>query len=333
MMLRFELTACRIRLPDAGALRFIHRRLGARSRLFNRSRLRTTLSSTHTKNTAWQRVLHRFSSSRLDRIGHVLVFVAIAVYVGLTVPCLAITPLIGIVILILLGTLGSKYPHRVGRLYETSGIRHVCLDSLANGVLLLCDSVSPGCYCHTSRVWLSILRVSRQSSVEIHAVSETPPLLRYAGNEGAFRSNADAGAVFVFGTSYEEHFFVFKVGVLDGLPRIRRFALGQVTSIIIFLGSVINVLYYLGVMQYVIGKIAWIMQNAWTPQQRRYFFRLASHEGTAFLCRVGQCCGEHLRRHERSPLMIMPLVPKMTTSELHSVLVGGFATMSGTATN
>jgi pyrimidine nucleoside transport protein len=35
----------------------------------------------------------------------------------------------------------------------------------------------------------------------------------------------------------------------------------QVTSIIIFLGSVINVLYYLGVMQYIIGKIAWFMQQ------------------------------------------------------------------------
>jgi pyrimidine nucleoside transport protein len=30
-----------------------------------------------------------------------------------------------------------------------------------------------------------------------------------------------------------------------------------------------------------------------------------------------------------APLMIKPLVPTMTTSELHAVLVGGFATMAG----
>ena len=30
-----------------------------------------------------------------------------------------------------------------------------------------------------------------------------------------------------------------------------------------------------------------------------------------------------------APLMIMPLVPTMTISELHAVLVGGFATMAG----
>ena len=56
--------------------------------------------------------------------------------------------------------------------------------------------------------------------------------------------NADTGAAFVFGENYEEHFFVFKI-----------------TSIIIFLGSFISVLYYLGIMQYIIGKIAWFMQK------------------------------------------------------------------------
>lgn len=30
-----------------------------------------------------------------------------------------------------------------------------------------------------------------------------------------------------------------------------------------------------------------------------------------------------------APLMILPLIPKMTTSELHAVLTGGFATMAG----
>jgi nucleoside permease NupC len=63
-------------------------------------------------------------------------------------------------------------------------------------------------------------------------------------NKSIVYSNAAAGAIFVFGKTYEDHFYVFKV-----------------TSIIIFLGSVINVLYYLGAMQYVIGKIAWIMQK------------------------------------------------------------------------
>lgn len=34
-----------------------------------------------------------------------------------------------------------------------------------------------------------------------------------------------------------------------------------------------------------------------------------------------------------APLMIMPLIPKMTTSELHAVMTGGFATMAGLKKN
>jgi nucleoside permease NupC len=73
--------------------------------------------------------------------------------------------------------------------------------------------------------------------------------------------NADAGAIFVFGKTFEDHFYVFKVGLLIR-KSIHSFDLIlKITSIIIFLASVINVLYYLGIMQYVIGKIAWIMQK------------------------------------------------------------------------
>ncbi|CAF3658181.1 unnamed protein product [Rotaria sp. Silwood1] len=111
-----------------------------------------------------------------------------------------------------------------------------------------------------------------------------------------FMQNADSGATFVFGKTYQEHFFVFKV-----------------TSIIIFLGSVINVLYYLGVMQYIIGKIAWLMQICLNTTA-------AESMNAAANIFVGQ---------SEAPLMIMPLIPTMTTSELHAVLVGGFSTMSG----
>ncbi|CAF2540475.1 unnamed protein product [Rotaria sp. Silwood2] len=111
-----------------------------------------------------------------------------------------------------------------------------------------------------------------------------------------FMHNADSGAVFVFGKTYQEHFFVFKV-----------------SSIIIFLGSVINVLYYLGAMQYVIGKIAWLMQNCLNTTA-------AESMNAAANIFVGM---------SEAPLMIMPLIPTMTISELHAVLVGGFSTMSG----
>ncbi|CAF1426114.1 unnamed protein product [Adineta steineri] len=66
-------------------------------------------------------------------------------------------------------------------------------------------------------------------------------------------------------------------------------------------------------MQYVIGKIAWFMQKTLNTTA-------AESMNAAANIFVGM---------SEAPLMIMPLVPKMTTSELHSVLVGGFATMAG----
>ncbi|CAF1367332.1 unnamed protein product [Adineta steineri] len=111
-----------------------------------------------------------------------------------------------------------------------------------------------------------------------------------------FIHNADARAIFVFGKTFEEHFFVSKI-----------------TSVIIFLGAVINVLYYLGVMQYVIGQIAWFSQKSLNTTA-------AESMNAAANIFIGI---------SEAPLMIMPSVPKMTTSELHSVLVGGFATMAG----
>ncbi|UJR35986.1 hypothetical protein I4U23_028726 [Adineta vaga] len=201
--------------------------------------------------------------SRFSWIGHILVFLGVALYIGLTVKQASnYVSLSGIVVLITLGTLGSKYPHRIR--WKTVFYSFIIQFILAAIVIRL--------------------EVGFQ-------------FFDFLGKEvSKFIDNAAAGAIFVFGESYEDHFYVFKV-----------------TSIIIFLGSVINVLYYLRVMQYIIGKIAWLMQKCLNTTA-------AESMNAAANIFVGM---------SEAPLMIMPLVPTMTTSELHAVLVGGFATMAG----
>ena len=69
-------------------------------------------------------------------------------------------------------------------------------------------------------------------------------VFRFLGDKvRTFMSYADEGSEFVFGASYEEHLFAFKV-----LP------------IIVFFSAVISCLYYVGVMQYVITRLAWLLQ-------------------------------------------------------------------------
>lgn len=110
-----------------------------------------------------------------------------------------------------------------------------------------------------------------------------------------FLEFSDAGSRFVFGDAFTEHFFAFKV-----LPTI------------IFVSSTMTLLYYYGVLQRVVEGIGLIMM------------RTMRTSGAESLCGaanifVGQT---------EAPLFIRPYVPRLTNSELHAVMVTGFATMA-----
>ncbi|GAA6223197.1 solute carrier family 28 member 3, partial [Lates japonicus] len=112
-----------------------------------------------------------------------------------------------------------------------------------------------------------------------------------------FMSFTDVGSRFVFGASYTDHFFVFKV-----MP------------ILIFLSSVISILYHIGFMQWLICKIGLVMQVTMGTSPTE---SLAT-AGNIFL---GQT---------ESPLLIRPYISGLTRSEIHAVMTGGFASISGT---
>ncbi|XP_025948319.2 solute carrier family 28 member 3 [Dromaius novaehollandiae] len=111
-----------------------------------------------------------------------------------------------------------------------------------------------------------------------------------------FLEYADAGAKFVFGEKYTDHFFAFKV-----LP------------IVVFFSTVMSVLYHVGFMQWLIGKVGWIMQifMGTTPVESLVA------AGNIF---VGQT---------ESPLLVRPYLPYVTKSELHAVMTAGFSTIAG----
>lgn len=87
----------------------------------------------------------------------------------------------------------------------------------------------------------------------------------------------------------------------------------NVLPTIIFLSSLMSVLYYMGVMQPVVNGIAWVMQRT----MRTSGAETLSASANIFL---GQT---------ESPLVVKPFVNRMTSSELFNVMVCGFATASG----
>jgi CNT family concentrative nucleoside transporter len=106
----------------------------------------------------------------------------------------------------------------------------------------------------------------------------------------------DEGSAMVFGDNYTDFFFAFKV-----LPTI------------IFFSSLMAVLYFLNIVQPLVRLLAWTM---------RVTLRTSGAETLAVAANifVGQT---------EAPLVVKPYVPAMTRSELMSLMVGGFATISG----
>ncbi|KAL5006943.1 hypothetical protein ScPMuIL_015749 [Solemya velum] len=112
-----------------------------------------------------------------------------------------------------------------------------------------------------------------------------------------FLSYSDEGAKFLFGRdTFEHHFFAFKV-----LP------------VVIYFSTAISILYYIGVMQFIIRNIA------------RFMAKLLGTSAAESL----NAAGNIFIGQSESPLMIRPFLEKMTKSELHAVLTGGFATIAG----
>ncbi len=87
----------------------------------------------------------------------------------------------------------------------------------------------------------------------------------------------------------------------------------QVLPTIIFMASLMAVLYHLKIMQKVVGALAWVMQKTMNISG-------AESLSTAANIFVGQT---------EAPLLIKPYVALMTRSELFTVMVGGMATVAG----
>ena len=116
-------------------------------------------------------------------------------------------------------------------------------------------------------------------------------------------SFADAGSDFLF-TS-----FIPEVGYHVALINFAFRAL----PVIIFFSSLIAVTYYFGIIQFIIKKIAFIMEKTMKTSGAETL----SVSANIF---VGQT---------EAPILIRPFIPSMTKSELMAIMVGGFATVAG----
>ncbi|MEO0988075.1 MAG: NupC/NupG family nucleoside CNT transporter [Cyanobacteria bacterium J06639_14] len=111
-----------------------------------------------------------------------------------------------------------------------------------------------------------------------------------------FLDYTDAGASFVFGQNFKDFFFAFKV-----LPTV------------IFFSAFVSLLYHYNILQRVVQVVAWLMMRTMGTSG-------AESLSAAANIFVGQT---------EAPLVIKPYIGKLTMSELHAVMTGGFATVAG----
>ena len=120
----------------------------------------------------------------------------------------------------------------------------------------------------------------------------------------------EAGARFVFGNLVQTD---IPLTGSTGVVRTGAAFAFNVLPTIIFFSSLMSVLYFLGIMQWLVKGIAWLMQKTLGTSGAETL----SAAGNIFL---GQT---------EAPLLIKPFVGKATQSELVTIMVGGFATVAG----
>ncbi len=132
------------------------------------------------------------------------------------------------------------------------------------------------------------------------------------GNE-AFRWLADQVYAFLMLSQVGVDFLFGELGKPSNYAKYGTQIALIIASTIIFFSSFMAILYYLGIMQRIIEAMAKFM---------RWAMRTSGAESLS-------CSANIFVGQTEAPLLIRPFLDDMTKSELHAVMVGGFATIAG----
>ncbi len=134
---------------------------------------------------------------------------------------------------------------------------------------------------------------------------------------GVFLSAIDftnQGAGFLFGALIGGEVPVLGPdGVESGTVAVNAMLAFSVLPTIIFFSSLMALAYHLGLMQRVVKGMAWVMQRS---------LKTSGAETTS-------AAGNIFIGMTEAPLLVRPFIDRMTTSELNTVMTGGFATVAG----
>jgi CNT family concentrative nucleoside transporter len=130
----------------------------------------------------------------------------------------------------------------------------------------------------------------------------------------------EQGSRFIFGNLVDNEVAVGTVGgdgafaaSADRVASTGAFFAFRILPNIIFIASLMTVLYHLGIMQRIVRAAAWVMQKTMKTS------------GAETLCTASNIFVGMME----SPLVVKPYVEKMTESEMMAIMTAGLATISG----
>ena len=156
---------------------------------------------------------------------------------------------------------------------------------------------------HVKRILFALFLLGALGTIYAHGLTGRDMFRILADKVDAFLKLADLGSIFLFGNLAKPEFFD-QFGF--------QFAF-SVLPTIIFFSAVMSILYYLGIMQALVQIMARFMR--WT---------MGTSGAETLSCSANIFVGQ-----TEAPLLIKPFLPDMTKSELHAIMVGGFATIAG----
>lgn len=159
------------------------------------------------------------------------------------------------------------------------------------------------------RIFFSLLILVGLGIVVSRGVFGQTIFAKLAAGVTSFLKLTDLGSEFLFGNLIKTEYFA---GTETWPGFGYQFAF-SVLPTIIFFSAVMSILYYFGIMQAIVKMMAKFM--SWT---------MGTSGAETLSCSANVFIGQ-----TEAPLLIKPFLDEMTLSELHAIMVGGFATIAG----
>jgi len=140
-----------------------------------------------------------------------------------------------------------------------------------------------------------------------------------------FLAFTDAGSSFVFGYLVNQKPFLLDklkngtaeyevAGAINAAQAINSIVVFKALSTVYFFSFLVSMLFYWGVLQWLVMKIGWLLQVT---------------IGTT-ACESLNAAANIFLGQATAPFIIKPYLSRLTLSEIHAIMTGGFATIAGT---